>query len=159
MQTIHLETVLPAPADNVWEAMKSPATFLYVVRGVFGVPALTGRTTPMRAGERGTGWVLLFHVLPLTRHTIELVDMDEESRTLRSREHGGVVRTWNHTLHVEPVDDCTSRYSDTVEIDAGMLTAVVAWGARGIYRYRHRRWHKLARKHLSAHGPVYARTA
>nr|WP_246023606.1 hypothetical protein [Nocardia yunnanensis] len=97
----------------------------------------------MRVGERGTAWLFAFHVLPAYRHTIEVVDVDEAAGTIRTHEYGGVIKTWNHTLHVEPVAPDRCRYSDTVEIDAGRLTALVALLAANIYRYRHRRWRML----------------
>lgn len=151
-RTIHVETTLDAPAERVWSAMQHPATFLYVVRGLFGVPALAGRTDPMVEGESGTGWLFLFHCIPLSRHTIELEEIDEATKTIRSHEYGGVLRRWDHTLHVEPLDGARSRYSDTVVIDAGALTPAIARLAVLLYRYRHRRWRKLARKHLAADG-------
>jgi hypothetical protein len=159
VKTIHVETELPTDAERVWRAMKHPASFLYVCRGLLGIPALEGRTEPMVEGEEGTGWLFLFHVIPLSRHTIHLVDVDEESRSLRSREHGGILRAWNHTLHVEPLGTQRSRYSDTVEIDAGMLTRAVARIAVVIYRYRQRRWRRLVRKHLLPEGPRYTQAA
>jgi hypothetical protein len=152
--TVNVETVLPTDTDRVWSALKHPASFLYVVRGLFGMPALAGRTDPIRAGEAGTGWLLAFHVLPLHRHTIEVLSVDDGTRTIRTHEHGGVLRRWDHTLHVSPVPvpggsgGPRCRYRDTVTIDAGPLTAIVATLAVGIYRYRHRRWHRLVRKHL-----------
>ena len=54
MRTIHLETTLPTGAEQVWPAMLSPATFLYACKGLFGVPALAGRTESFREGESGT---------------------------------------------------------------------------------------------------------
>ena len=136
--------------------MKQPATFLYVTRGLLGMPALAGRSEPVTAGEAGSGWLFAFHLVPAYRHTIEIVDVDEETRTLRTHEHGGVLRRWDHTLHVEPVSDGVCRYRDTVTIDAGRLTPVVAVMAVGIYRHRQRRWHRLVRKHLLPTGPAYA---
>jgi len=157
MRTIHVETVLPTSADRVWEAMQHPASFLYVCRGLIGFPVLNGRTSPVVEGEEGSGWMLLFHVVPLARHTIHIVEVDAATRTIRSDEHGGVLKAWRHTLHVEPDGDGTqARYSDTVEIDAGTLTPLVARIAVGIYRYRQRRWHKLVRQHLLPSGPRYA---
>jgi hypothetical protein len=151
-RTIDVSTELPTDADRVWAAMKQPATFLYVTRGLFGMPALAGRSEPVRAGEAGSGWLFAFHVVPAYRHTIEVVAVDEGTRTLRTHEHGGVLRRWDHVLHVEPVSELEAgprcRYSDTVTIDAGRLTGVVAAMAVGIYRYRQRRWHRLVRKHL-----------
>ncbi len=144
-----MSTELDADADRVWTAMQHPATFLYVCRGLFGIPALAGRPEPFREGESGTGWLFLFHLLPFSRHTIRLAELDPDTRTMRSREHGGLLRAWNHTLHAEPLGEGRSRYIDKVEIDAGALTGVVAWVAVWIYRYRQRRWRRLARRHLS----------
>ena len=154
MRTIHLQTTLPTSVDRVWRAMQSPVTFLYVCKGLFGVPALAGRSEPLHAGECGTGWLFAFHVMPAYRHTIEVIDVDEAQRTIRTHEHGGVLRAWNHTLRVEPVDAQTCRYSDTVEIDAGRLTAFVGAIAVGIFRYRQRRWRKLVGRHLLPQGPA-----
>lgn len=156
MRTVHIETELPTDADRVWDALRHPASFTYVCRGVLGVPALAGRTDVMWEGESGTGWLLLFHVIPLSRHTITIVDVDHSTRTLRTREHGGFLRAWNHSLHVEPVSERSCLYSDTVDIDAGILTGVVARVAVLIYRYRQRRWHKLVHRHLMPMGPAYA---
>lgn len=159
MKTIHVATELPASAEAVWETMQYPGTFLYVARGLVGAPALAGRATKFVEGEKGTGWMFLFHVIPLSKHTIEVVRIDHETMTVRTEEHGGMIRRWRHTLHVEPVDAERSRYSDTVDIDAGLFTGVVARFSLGIYKYRQRRWHRLARKHLAVDGPAYARAA
>lgn len=148
MRTIHVETRLPTDAERVWSAMLHPAAFLYVMRGVFGVPALAGRTALIRQGERASGWLMLFHLIPVSRHTIHVVEVDEATRTLRTREHGGPLTMWNHTLHVEPAGPGHCRYSDTVEIEAGRLTGAAAVVAVWLYRYRQRRWHKLVHKHL-----------
>ena len=150
MRTVTVASTLDAPADRVWEAVQSPVTFLYVVRGLFGVPFLAGRSAKVEQGESGTGWLFLFHVIPFSRHTIAVVEVDHASMTMRTNEHGGIVRAWDHTLHVDALADGRSRYRDTVEIDAGPLTAAVARVAQGIYRYRHRRWRRLARKHLQS---------
>jgi hypothetical protein len=148
MRRVHVETILPTDADAVWRAMQYPVTFLYVCRGLFGMPALAGRSAPMRVGERGTGWLFAFHVFPAYRHTLEILSVDEDSRTIATHEFGGVLNSWNHTLHVECVGEMSCRYSDTVDIDAGALTPAVVLIARVIYRYRQRRWHRLVARHL-----------
>ncbi|OBK21159.1 hypothetical protein [Mycobacterium asiaticum] len=154
MRTVHVETVLPTSADRVWSAMLSPATFLYVCKGLFGFPSLAGRTEALRLGESGTGWLFAFHVIPAYRHTINVVEVDEATGSIRTNEHGGLLKAWNHTLHVEPIDAHSCRYSDTVDIDAGRMTGVVVAVAHGIYRYRQRRWRKLVRRHMSPVTPA-----
>jgi hypothetical protein len=156
VRTVHLETILPTDADRVWSAMLSPVTFLYVCKGLFSFPALSGRSEALHAGDRGTGWLFAFHLIPAYRHSIEIVEVDQAGKTVRTREHGGILKAWNHTLHVEPIDERSSRYCDTVDIDAGVATAFVAALAMGIYRYRHRRWRKLVRRQMLPEGPAYA---
>lgn len=147
--TVERSSVLPVDADRVWSAMCRAETFRYVCRGLLGWPALAGRTEPVREGESGTGWLFLFHVLPLYRHRIHVVAVDAATRTIRTEEGGGVLRAWRHTLHVEPLGAGASRYTDRIELDAGPLTAVSAAVTRGIFAYRHLRWRRLARRHLT----------
>jgi len=148
MRTVRVESTLPAPADRVWEAMQHPATLLYLMRGVLGLPALAGRTDRLRQGEEASGWIFLLHVIPLHRHHFRVAKVDREAGLVRSEERGGMLRRWDHDLHVVPIDDARSRYSDTIDIDAGPLTPLVALYAAAFYRYRHRRWRRLARRHL-----------
>ncbi len=144
IRTVALTTELPLPADVTWQAMQQPATFLYVVRGLLAFPALNGRTEPFQQGETHTGWLMLFHVLPLHRHTITVVAVDPQQPKVETEERGGFLRRWHHTLAVEPVTDATSRYSDTIDIDAGPLTGFMYWSATALFRYRQWRWQRLA---------------
>ncbi len=154
-RTVHVETVLDTAAERVWSAMKQPATMLYVLKGIAGFPALNGRTDPIQEGEKGRGWLTAFQVIPLYRHTIEVLRVDDTAMAISTHEHGGVVKRWDHVLRVEPISARQCRYSDTVEIDAGPLTDMIARLAESIYRYRQRRWHKLVDRHLRPEGPVY----
>ncbi|MCV7356129.1 hypothetical protein [Mycolicibacterium fluoranthenivorans] len=150
MQRVHVETILPTDADEVWRAMHYPVTFLYVCRGLFGMPALAGRSAPLRVGERGSGWLFVFHLFPAYRHTLEILGADEATRTITTHEYGGVLKAWNHTLHVEPLSENRCRYSDTVDIDAGALTPVMVRVARGLFAYRQWRWRRLVARHLTS---------
>lgn len=157
MRTIALQTELPTAAERVWDAMLSPATFLYVCRGLFGVPALAGRVERFRAGECGTARLWAFHIFPAYRHTIEVVEIDHATTTIRTHEHGGILSTWNHTLRVRAIGADRCRYSDTIEFDAGVPTPLLVPVVAGIFRYRQRRWRKLVNRHLLPGGPIYAR--
>jgi hypothetical protein len=89
-------------------------------------------------------------LVPAYRHTIEVRRVDPVARTIATHEHGGILRRWDHTLAVEPSGPGRARYRDTLTIDAGRLTPVVAAIATAIFRHRHRhrRWRTLARRHL-----------
>lgn len=144
MVMINLSTDLRAPADAVWGAVKTPAAFLAVTRGVISMPVLRGRHHPWREGETIVGWVFLFGFLPFSRHRLHVFRIDETTRTLVSRESGGLLRRWDHDIIVTPIDDDTCEYRDRIDIDAGLLTPLVLLYARWFYGVRQRRWRELA---------------
>jgi hypothetical protein len=83
--TIGRNVELAAPAGQVWTATRTPAEIRYVTRGVVRITGLprTGRFGP---GARVEGWLLLGGVLPLHRHHLEVVRVDDAAMTLSSHE-------------------------------------------------------------------------
>jgi ligand-binding SRPBCC domain-containing protein len=142
---VHVSTDLDAPPDRVWEALKKVDTLRYITRGLLGFRPLGPVADTLRGGEVVRVRLLFFHVIPAWAHEIRIVGVDEEAHVIETREHGGGVKTWNHTLTVEPAGDGRSRYTDRIEIDAGATTRLVWAYANLFYRYRQRRWRRLAR--------------
>lgn len=75
-RVVRVESVLDAPVPVVWDLMCRLDTFLYVCRGVLGVPAVRGWPETAEVGRSGEAWILLFHLIPLHRHHIEIVEVD-----------------------------------------------------------------------------------
>jgi hypothetical protein len=146
MAVIEHSTHLEAPVDVIWGAVKTPAAFRRVTRGLVRMPAIQERKDEWREGETVVGWVFLFGVLPFARHHIHVAKIDEASRVLSSRERGGLVRVWNHDIEVTSVDDLSCRYRDRIEIRAGLVTPVIVLYAHWFYRMRQRRWRALAKE-------------
>lgn len=146
MAVIDLNSELQASAPAIWRAVKTPSAFRRVTRGLLVMPAIRARDKTWEEGETVVGWVFLFGFIPFSRHTLHLSVIDDTTRTLSSRESGGLVRTWNHDIIVTPVGDRCCVYRDRVEIDAGIFTPVVALYAAWFYRARQRRWRALAKE-------------
>ncbi len=146
MKVVEQSTVLEATADAVWAAVKTPAAFRRVTRGILAMPVIGGRQDEWREGETVVGWVFLVGFLPFSRHHLHVARIDDTTRTLSSREHGGLISVWNHDIEVVPVDSDTCRYSDRIEIEARLVTSLVVLYARWFYRMRQRRWRALARE-------------
>lgn len=143
-RTVRRSTLLEAPADLVWAAVRTPQAFRFVTRGVVDWQPIRRRTEPWREGEEGTGWLLLAGVIPFSRHRIRVAELDDRQRLLRSDESGGVIRSWRHDIRVEPLEGGRTRYTDVIHIDAGPLTALVAAFAWLFYGIRQRRWRTLS---------------
>jgi hypothetical protein len=144
MRVVERSTVLEASADAVWAAVKTPAAFRRVTRGILAMPVIGGRQDDWREGETVVGWVFLFGFLPFSRHHLHVAGIDESKRVLSSREHGGLISAWNHDIEVLPIDAGTCHYRDRIEIEAGIVTTLVVLYARWFYRTRQRRWRALA---------------
>jgi hypothetical protein len=87
--------------------------------------------------------VRVFGLGPASRHEVRVVRVDETEGVIETQESGGLVSAWSHQMRVEAVSDAESRYTDRVELKAGLLTPVLWLFACIFYRGRHRRWLKL----------------
>ena len=76
-------------------------------------------------------------------HRIHIERIDPDKRMIQSRESGNGIRKWDHTLSVQP-DGETVCWTDTIVVDAGMRTTVMAYFAAMMYKRRHRRRKALA---------------
>ena len=92
---------------------------------------------------------MLFHVIPFARWTIQVASVNPATCTIVTREGGGLIRQWNHTLHVEPSPGGGCRYVDVIDLDAGPFTPIAAAIVTGIFRYRQSRLRNLASRHLA----------
>jgi len=51
-----------------------------------------------------------------------------------------MVRTWDHEISIRHASATCCFYTDSVDIEAGLLTPLVWLFAQALYRYRQRRW-------------------
>jgi hypothetical protein len=91
----------------------------------------------------------LWGIVPLGWWRIRVVARDDASMRLKSEESGVLVRRWAHEIVIEALSPSTSRLTDTIEIDAGVLTPLVVRFARAEYAARH-----VARKRLVEDAPI-----
>jgi hypothetical protein len=142
------ESVLDAPADEVW-AMVQRTELLREVAG----PLLQFRSAS--AGGLPRSWpvgaplhlrMYLFGLIPLGPHEIVVERIDDRARELQTRERGALLRRWAHLIRVEPTGPHRTRYTDELDLDAGLLTPLVGAFSRAFFWYRHRRWRAVARR-------------
>jgi ligand-binding SRPBCC domain-containing protein len=142
---VRVTTRLDAPAARVWDTVKRTDTLRYVTRGLLGFRLEGEEPERLAEGETYRMRLLFFGVVPAWRHEIHIVRVDDAAREIRTEERGGPVRTWRHRIMVDEEGWGSTRYFDEIEIGAGFLTPLVALYAQLFYRYRQRRWRRLAR--------------
>lgn len=138
--------MLPCSADRLSEELTKPELFLHVT-----APFLVFQ--PVDPPEPPAVWTLgafRFRLLvggrvPIGEHTVDAQQVGTAAAAVVTPQqvwhdagYSAMIKSWDHKIILEPAGDGT-RYTDEVEIHAGLLT-VPAWlFAHLFYRHRQRR--------------------
>ena len=146
---VHVSTFLSSSPSKVWSAAKGKELLHYVI-------APMGKFSPLDGETRGT-WIpgtvyegrrFMFSVIPVGTRTILIESVDDRTMTIQSREHGEIgLNKWDHLIAVKAEGD-GSRYSDTIEIEAGVFTLLYWCYAALFYRHRQRKWRTLVKNNF-----------
>ena len=124
-----------APPAQVWAVATDLACLQKAMKGIVRYHGLPN--APLALGQVIRTEFQAFSIGPRTPWTMEIVRFDAADMRLLSHEHGGVVKSWNHTINVTPTPD-GARLHDHIEIEAGALTPLYAAWARFMYARRHK---------------------
>ncbi|WP_040007210.1 hypothetical protein [Fibrisoma limi] len=144
---VTLSSVLGASAELAYEQVKRPVLLHYVAHPLIRFVPQTPFPAIWQEGEYETK-MLLFGLIPLGHQLIriELPGLaDDGSFRVRDNGQGHLARTWDHRIHIDPVDTGRCRYTDRVTVQAGLLTPFVWLFALGFYAWRQYRWKRLVR--------------
>ncbi|EUA32005.1 polyketide cyclase / dehydrase and lipid transport family protein [Mycobacterium intracellulare] len=138
---VTLTTELPIPAETAAALARKPELMRHVLSPVLRIYRLD---VPERieVGTQGSARFWWFGVIPAWTHHLTIKRL--EPTEIYTNEHGGPVRTWNHRLTFEPIDERSCRYTDEIETDDGLNGLLTRAFVRLMFRHRHRRWRKLA---------------
>jgi hypothetical protein len=155
MMTVRVQSVFDCPPEKVWAELQTSALHREIIRPLMRFRSLDvpGPTEHWTQGCTFHFRTYLFGVIPLGKHTIFIERIDPVAREVQSREHGALVRRWDHLIRIRPTPDGHTLYSDEVEFSAGPLTPLVWAFAQWFYHHRQRRWRRIARRLASA-GPA-----
>lgn len=83
--------------------------------------------------------------IPIGVHTLSPQPLPPDSSPLvwHDAGHSGLIRVWDHQVTIVEVHGMT-RYTDLVEVHAGLLTGVAWLFAKAFYTHRQRRLNRLA---------------
>lgn len=126
----------PVPADTLWQNAVSYAALERMMSG----PLIRVACPPgeEREGHELTLVFRMFGLVPVGRWRLKIVRRDDTLRRLASEERGLFVRSWRHEIAIDALDATSARLTDTIDIDAGALTPLIASFAKRDYARRHR---------------------
>ena len=153
IMTVELSTVLDAPPERIWEAVNRTALHAYVTRPLLTFEPVDPPILPERWEEQEYRVRMkLFGIVRLGWQIVKVERPTTEgaSKQIRDNGRGALIRRWDHLITIEPAGPRRTRYTDWVEVEAGLLTPLVWAFARVFYAHRQRRWQRLV-----AHGFRY----
>lgn len=132
-QTIRIESRYPASADALWTFAKDFTLLAPVSEGSVSFRGLP--PDPVVQGQVVDFEVKPFYAKGFKPYRVTMLEVDDAARQFLSSEEGAGVKSWRHRLSV--LEDGTgARQIDEIEIDAGLMTPLVAFFARRMYRKR-----------------------
>ncbi|UQN08068.1 hypothetical protein [Deinococcus sp. QL22] len=144
---VTLSVILDAPAARVWREVQTSRLLEYVASPFQTFEPVQPYMLP-QIWRTGTYLVRLRlgGLLPLGLQWIVIsFPSSAVGFELRDQGRGHLARTWDHRITVQALPGGRTRYTDAVEVRAGLLTPLV-WGfAQLFYRHRQRRWQRLVR--------------
>jgi hypothetical protein len=147
---ITISSILNNSAEKIWNRLLDVETLIYICK-----PMAIFKPT---AKEKHLKWELnkeymfklfIYGFVPFGNHRIILEKIDETNKIITSKERNTIVKIWNHKITMENNEENKTKYTDEVEIYAGIFTLFVAvWGVL-FYKHRQRKWGKINLLELS----------
>ncbi|MEO1489216.1 MAG: hypothetical protein AAFR88_07250 [Pseudomonadota bacterium] len=154
-RTVELTCHLECTADEAWERVRTSALLHHITSPLIRfIPRGAPFPALWQPGEY-RAWMLLFGVAPIGWQAIVITLPEPRGaiRFVRDKGYGPLIKRWDHWIEIEPADDQTTRYTDRVTIEAGLLTPLITGFARVFYGHRQRRWRALAASGFTALKP------
>lgn len=92
---------------------------------------------PVKEGETYTVDVTTWKLFKTTGYEMFIKRVDKDALVLQSREHGGLIKSWDHHLSLRQ-DKETAIWIDDVVVDAGWMSPLMVRFCAYMYLRRHR---------------------
>jgi hypothetical protein len=146
---VYVESCLDCSPDKVWDEVQKSSLFIEVLYPITKIISISTEFFPERWIEGSTvvcQFTLLGLIPILGSHEMFFERIDQAQREIQTREKDILSRQWDHLIQVRESEAGRTLYSDSVEIDAGMLTLPVWLFANWFFRHRHSRWKMIAQQ-------------
>lgn len=150
---VEQSTTLACTPDETWSRVRTSALLLHVAAPLIRFTPKGPDPFPniWQPGEY-RAWVWLFSIIPAGWQAVVISEPAPQGATRFIRDNGysPLIRRWDHWITIAPGAGGTTSYTDRVEIEAGLLTPIIAGFARLFYAHRQRRWRALAKSGFAA---------
>lgn len=143
-----LTTILDCPKERAWQAVQMTRLLDFIAAPLVRFEPVQPTRLPERWNEEK--YLVRMKIvgrIPFGNHWIVIsFPLAEGCYQIRDNGYGDQIDKWDHWITLEDTPDGKTRYTDQVDIEAGLLTPVVWIFSQIFYRHRQRRWRKLVHR-------------
>jgi hypothetical protein len=89
--------------------------------------------------------MLIYGLIPFGGiHSLKFAEVEPEKFSALTNEKNSIVKIWNHRIIMGKIDENRIKYTDEIELNAGILTNFVSKWAESLYLHRQKRWKIVA---------------
>ncbi len=144
-----LATTIDLPPSTVWVQVQTASLLQHIAWPLVRfIPVDRMLFSTFKPGGHYQVKLRLFGLVPFGTQwivtSLHETDSDDWPKRLRDNGHSALVETWDHWITIEPDDQGGARYTDEVEVSAGVINPLVWAFAQIFYHHRQRRWRGLS---------------
>lgn len=144
-----LTTVLDCPIERAWQAVQTSRLLEYIAAPLV-------RFEPLQPSRLPEVWyegcyqvrMNIFGLFSFGKHWVVISRLQAGDGTYQIRDngYGDRISKWDHWITIEDAPEGKTRYTDQVDVEAGLLTPLVWLFSQAFYRHRQRRWRTLVHR-------------
>jgi len=143
---IIISSILNNFTEKIWNKLLDIETLIYICKPI--ATFKTGTKDKYIKWELNKEYIFklfIYWFIPFGNHKILLEKIDEENKIIISKEHNNIVKIWNHKIKIEDKGENIIKYTDEIELYAGVFTLFIAiWGIM-FYKHRQKKWKKIVK--------------
>ncbi|MCG3165004.1 MAG: hypothetical protein POELPBGB_00764 [Bacteroidia bacterium] len=148
-------TLLNTDIETAWKHLLKPELLAFIANPLQQFIPVEPDTFPSQ-WQAGTYKVKLLTLgfIPFGNHSIVIefpAGNNHETKRLLDNGHGEIIEKWEHLIELKATADNKTLYTDTVKINAGLLTPFIWLYAAIFYSWRQSQWHNLITTGFSIH--------
>ena len=142
---ITISSILDNSSEKIWNKLLDVETLIYICEPLATFKTKEKNLIKWELNKEYVFKLFIYRFIPFGNHKIILEKIDENSKIIISKEHNSIVKIWNHKIRMEDKGENCIKYTDEVELYAGVFTSFVAiWGII-FYKHRQKKWKKIAK--------------
>lgn len=143
---LEFRTSIQVSADKVWSEFKQKGFWIKMYQPRVRLKLQDSMLTSKRGNEEVYNLVINGFI-PFGKHYVVWETIDDNSRMIQTREHGGYISNWDNHITIEKLNDSSCLIIDRLTLRGSILNKPTATWAKGVLNRRH----KNLRTHFKIH--------